>query len=161
MQLTGHSPPSMATYLHQPSFPFYPRSLTANLGIHRVKSILLPHLSFQRTKDSQHIHSQHSFFQLPTATPLLHGTLSNIPAGSWGYSITCLYSPKYGMCMCLVAQSCPTPCNPMDCSPPGSSGLGILLAGILEWVAMPFSRESSQPRDRTQVFRNADGFCTI
>ena len=51
----------------------------------------------------------------------------------------------------LVAQSCPTLCNPMDCSPPGSSLHGILQARILEWVAMPFSRRSSQPRDQTPV----------
>ena len=40
----------------------------------------------------------------------------------------------------------------MDCSPPGSSVHGILQARILEWVAIPFSRGSSWPRDRTQVF---------
>ena len=44
------------------------------------------------------------------------------------------------MCV-LVAQSCPTLCNPMDCSPPGSSVHGILQARILEWVAISFSRE--------------------
>ena len=43
----------------------------------------------------------------------------------------------------LVAQSCPTLCDPMDCSPPGSSVHGILQARILEWVAIPFSRGSS------------------
>ena len=48
-------------------------------------------------------------------------------------------------------QSCPTLCDPMDCSPPGSSVHGILQARILEWVVMPFSRGSSQPRDRTRV----------
>ena len=42
-------------------------------------------------------------------------------------------------------------CNPMDCSPPGSFAHGILQARILEWVAMPFSRGSSWPRDRTRV----------
>ena len=47
----------------------------------------------------------------------------------------------------LVAQSCPTLCNPMDCSPPDASVHGILQAGILEWVASPFSRGSSQPKD--------------
>ena len=51
----------------------------------------------------------------------------------------------------LVAQSCPTLCHLMDCSPPGSSVHGILQARILEWVAMPFSRGFSTPRDRTQV----------
>ena len=44
-----------------------------------------------------------------------------------------------------VAQSCPTLCNPVDCSPPGSSVHGILMARILEWVAISFSRGSSQP----------------
>ena len=42
-----------------------------------------------------------------------------------------------------VAQLCPTLCNPVDCSPPGSSVHGILQARILEWVAISFSRESS------------------
>ena len=46
-----------------------------------------------------------------------------------------------------VAQLCPTLCDPMDCSPPGSSIHGILQARILEWVAISFSRGSSQPRD--------------
>ena len=45
----------------------------------------------------------------------------------------------------LVAQLCPTLCNPMDCSPPGSSIHGILPARILEWVAIPFSRGSFRP----------------
>ena len=51
----------------------------------------------------------------------------------------------------LVTQSCLTLCDPMDCSPPGSSVHGILQARILEWVAIPFSRESSQSRDWIQV----------
>jgi len=51
-----------------------------------------------------------------------------------------------------VAQSCPTLCNPMDCSLPGSSVCGIFQARILEWVAISF-RRSSQPRDWTQVSR--------
>ena len=45
-----------------------------------------------------------------------------------------------------VAQSCPTLCDPVDCSPPGSSVHGILQAGILEWVTISFSRGSSRPR---------------
>ena len=51
----------------------------------------------------------------------------------------------------LVAQSCLTLCDPMDCSPPGSSVHGILQARILEWVTMPSSGGSSRPRDQTQV----------
>ena len=47
----------------------------------------------------------------------------------------------------VCAQSCPALCGPMDCSPPGSSVHGILQARILEWVALPSCRGSSQPRD--------------
>ena len=50
-----------------------------------------------------------------------------------------------------VAQSCSTLCNPMDSSQPGSSVHGIFHERILEWAAMSFSRESSQPKDRTQL----------
>ena len=51
----------------------------------------------------------------------------------------------------LVAQSCLTLCDPKDSSPPGSSVHGILQARILEWIAIPFSRGSSWPRDWTRV----------
>ena len=51
-----------------------------------------------------------------------------------------------------VAQSCPTLCDPMGCSPPGSSVHGISQARILEWAAIFFSRGSFRPRDRTIVF---------
>ena len=54
-----------------------------------------------------------------------------------------------------VAQSCPTLCGPMD-----YTVHGILQARILEWVAFPFPRGSSQPRDQTQVFHIAGGFFT-
>ena len=47
----------------------------------------------------------------------------------------------------LVTQSCLTLCNPVDCSRPGSSVPGILQARILGWVAIPFARGSSPPRD--------------
>ena len=52
-----------------------------------------------------------------------------------------------------VSQPCPTLGDPMDCSPPGSSVHGILQARILEWVAMPSSSRSSQPRDQTCIAR--------
>ena len=51
----------------------------------------------------------------------------------------------------LVVQSCLTFCDPMDSGPPGSPVHGILQARILEWVAIPFCRGSSQPRDRAQI----------
>ena len=56
-----------------------------------------------------------------------------------------------GLCCCLVPKSCLTLCNPMDCSPPGSSVHGILQARTLEWVAISFSKGSSQHRDQTQI----------
>ena len=55
----------------------------------------------------------------------------------------------------LVTESCLTLCDPMGWSPPGSSVHGILQARILEWVAISFSRGSSQSRDRAQVFHIA------
>ena len=62
--------------------------------------------------------------------------------------------------MCLVAQSCPTLCDLMDCSPPGSSDHGDSPGKILEWVAMPSSRGSPQPRHWTQVCCAAGRFFT-
>ena len=61
------------------------------------------------------------------------------------------------LCVCMsmkvkVTQSCPTLCNPMD--------YGVLQARILEWVAIPFSRGSSQSRDRIQASHVAGGFFT-
>ena len=60
-----------------------------------------------------------------------------------------------------VSQSCRTLCDPMDCSPPGSSVHGILQARVLEWVAIPFSKGSSQPSNQTQVSCIAGGFFTF
>ena len=51
----------------------------------------------------------------------------------------------------LVTQSCPTLCDPMNHSLPGSSVCGIFQTRVLEWVAMPSSRGSSRLRDGTQV----------
>ena len=55
------------------------------------------------------------------------------------------------LCCCLVAQSCPDSCDPMDYSLPGSSIPGISQARILEWIAISFSRGPSQPRNGTHV----------
>ena len=72
-----------------------------------------------------------------------------------GYSLGIYWKVKV-----LVAQLCLTLCDPMDCSPAGSSVYGILQARILEWVAIPFSRRSSQLRDWTQVSCIASRFFT-
>ena len=70
--------------------------------------------------------------------------------GHWGY-----------IARVLVAQSCLTLCNPMDCSPPGSSFHGTLQARILEWVTIPFSRGSSQPRGQNWVSCTAGRFFIV
>ena len=62
--------------------------------------------------------------------------------------------------LCLITQLCPTLCNSMDCSPPGSSVQEIFRARLLEWVAISFSRGSSQPEDQTHVSCNAGRFFT-
>ena len=65
-----------------------------------------------------------------------------------------LYFEVVSVCVCMRAQSlqlCLTLGDTMDCSLPGSSVHGILQATILEWVAMPSFRGSSQPRDQTHV----------
>ena len=72
-------------------------------------------------------------------------------SGSW--DPTCWRAQPKNVCVSmLVAQSCLTLCNPMDCSLPVSSVHGILQARILEWVAIPFSRESSWTMDQIRVF---------
>ena len=61
----------------------------------------------------------------------------------------------------VITQLCLTLCDSIDWSPPGSSAHGVLQVRILESIAMPFSRESSQPRDQTQVSPIAGRFFTI
>ena len=62
-----------------------------------------------------------------------------------------LTPPLSDMPVCSVAESCLTFCNPMKCSPPGSSICGSFQARIMVWFAIPLSRRSSHPRDRTCV----------
>ena len=62
--------------------------------------------------------------------------------------------------LCLVAQLCPTLCDSLDCSPPGSSVHGIFQARILDWVAISFSRGSSWPKHWTCVSCIAGRFFT-
>ena len=73
------------------------------------------------------------------------------------YMCVCMY-----VCVCAKSpQSCPTLCDPVDCSLPGSSVCGILQARIPEWVAIPFSKGSSPLRDTTRVSCVVGGFFTI
>ena len=61
------------------------------------------------------------------------------------------YVWAWNVCACELFQSCPTLCDPMNCSPPSCSVYGILQVRILERVAMPSCRGSSQPRDWTCI----------
>ena len=72
-----------------------------------------------------------------------------------------MYQLKLSESESEITQSCLTLCDPMDCSLPGSSVRGILQARILQWVAISFSRRSSQPRDRSWVSRIAGRCFTI
>ena len=74
---------------------------------------------------------------------------------------TCCLSIWYMKVKVSIAHLVPTLCNPMHCSPPSSSVHGILQARMLKWVAIPFSRGSSQPRDWTQAFCTVGRFFTI
>ena len=77
-------------------------------------------------------------------SPLQYSCLENpMDRGAWWATQPMKWSE--------VAQSCPTLCDPMDCSLPGFSVHGIFQARVLEWVAISFSRGSSWPRDWTQV----------
>ena len=82
---------------------------------------------------------------------------------SIGIHIPQYWNPHVKAVMCIRArslQSCLTLCDPVDCGLPGSSVHGILQARILEWVAIPVSRVSSQLKDQTRLSRIAGRFFT-
>ena len=74
--------------------------------------------------------------------------------------IIVILSTHVKLYVCSVTKSCLTLCNPTDCSPPGTSVHGIFQARILEWVAISYSRGTSQPRDWTCVSCVAGSFFT-
>ena len=81
--------------------------------------------------------------------PLQADSLPSEPPGKPIHIYVCVYIHTYihiYIC-CSVTKLCLTLCDPMDCNLPGSSVHGILQARLLEWVVMPSSRGSSQPRD--------------
>ena len=104
-------------------------------------------------------------------SPQAEWSPGSVCSGRWGSLIRCsrgccvevqpCCQLLFQVCVSLHAEllrSCPILCVSMDCSPKGSSVHGILQERILEWVAMPSSKESSPPRDQTRV---SCGYCTV
>ena len=93
----------------------------------------------KQTVTKKYLNTVHDYQLTPVLNTFLQGRRS--------------YLPIYPMIQAKVKVKSlsPTLCDPVSCSPPGSSILGILQARILEWVAIFFSRGTSRPRNRTQV----------
>ena len=93
-------------------------------------------------------HNSHYFIRKKTAPPQKQCTRT-----TWGWK----HHTSVAKCCLLHVWLC----DPADCSLPGSSVNGILQPRILEWIVIPFSRKSSQPRDWTQVSCTTGKFFTI
>ena len=90
-------------------------------------------------------HSVRRTFELSETTSFHTPTLPTI-----SFSVSGLV-PGTSCCWSLVAKPCPTLCDTMDCSPPGSSVHGISQARTLEWVVISYSRGPSWPRGQTHI----------
>ena len=128
-----------------------PLCFPASMGPRVVKSKLwigwsrrfLPDLSFHNLKQTQVPLSKMGFTSMRMPRK---GNLTPLGPLFWKWKNLVPF-------WCVCAQSCLTLCDPMDCSPSGSSVHGIFQSRILEWVAISFSRRSSWPRDWTCVSR--------
>ena len=102
----------------------------------------------------------HSTVTCPRCSSHINTVRIRISGSSMGYDLLGLWMGG-GMNVYAhsITQSCPTLCDPMDCSPPGSSVHGILQARILDWVAIS-SKGSSRLRDWTHISCIVGGFFT-
>ena len=149
----------LALFFHSLHLAYF--SLPCMLHI-RTLSGRLPHLTPQTSATPLSMHSLNSLCIPLKNCGKLKARDNRFLSISLNESSGWLMRGDY-VCFCAVAQLCLTFCGLMDCSPPGSSVHGILQARILEWVAMPLSRESSQLRDWTHSscsFCIAGGFFT-
>ena len=104
------------------------------------------HILFNRFMCNKHLNSWKSYICFPR---FLIKNFKNLETLLWS---NVLHTTLWDVCMhAKLLQSCLTLCDTMDCSPPGSSVLRIFQVRILEWVAMPSSRGSSWPRNRTCI----------
>ena len=110
-----------------------------------------------RSRDTEDCHGT---FMRSSVSP--KGTSREAPRedGQWVLDEASPPLTRVCVCVCAHAPSSLTLCPSVDCSPPGSSVHGISQAGILEWVAISFSKGSSQPRDQTRVSCTAGRFFT-
>ena len=127
------------------------------------KTFLILYL-YEMTAVHQHFYGHH--FMMYASQIIMLYTLSVYSAVmpiifQWNWSreagrpycptLTLSHSGVWPSLKVLVAQLCLTLCDPMDCSPPGSSVQGILHTRILQWVAIPFSKGSSWPGDQIRL----------
>ena len=132
-----------------------------NLSVDQFK-LLLPdlHTGFSRGRSGGQVFPCLSEFSTVYCGP--HSPLERVSFNSnpkerqWQRMFKLLHNCTYlthSEWVSEIAQSCPTPCDPMDYSLSGSSIHGIFQARVLEWIAISFSRGSSWPRNWTQVSR--------
>ena len=137
-------------------------------------SVLCPNVHCRLKLNNTGLNTRAHWRRMPLGSPEALGNLScALPLFSWHAASLPLYPSwpqdrpwdqlsshqRHTLSLCYAnseccaksLKSCPTLCDPVVCSLPGSSVHGLLQARILEWVTMPFSRGSSQPRDWTHV----------
>ena len=101
------------------------------------------------------------FFLMFSFITKVNVLLNSFPASTFQPTTSLVWNSHSVLYKVLTAWSCLTLCDPVDCSPPGFSLYEVLQLRILEWVAISFSRESSQPKDQTWVSCIAGRFFTI
>ena len=137
------------------------RRYSALLTIRKMKTIMSYHYTLKITKIQNHIAK---CWQVCRETALLILCKWECKMAQALWKCLAVFNKQHVIAMkvkVLVTQLCLPLCEPMNCSPPGSSAHGILQARILEWVAIPSSTGSSRPRDRTWVSCIAGRFFTF
>ena len=146
------------TYLSTYSFVWLPQGLAAALGS-AISVAAWAILFFSRSTWDHELHPEPSALGAQSLSRL---TAMEVPVSHTFEVVTVFLKSETSHCVCgLVAQWCLTLCDPMDCSLPDSSGRAIFQARILEWVAIPFSRGSSQPRDWIHICYISGRFFTL
>ena len=150
--------PFQANYVFPPSFP--QTTINSSLSLFTIaKTWQQPKCPWQRKKDVVHIYNRillshekewnNAICSSMDGPGDCHTEWSKSDREGDSVLIFWMYIKKWDCWLCSVTQSCPPLCDTVDCGPPGSSAHGISQARILKWVAIPFSRGSSQPKNWT------------